>query len=155
MEASLNVIVPHAWHHIRQIRQRVAETLRDCDGAFRDAAIMTASELMENAVKYGEHVAHAKEIVFSLGIHGDRIVIQVKNGAWNVDGVRELQARVRELATTADKGALYMARLEELLAMPTESGKLGIYRIGFEGQFDLECQYEDEIVTMTARRTLP
>ena len=59
---------------------------------------------------------------------------------------------MQELAGAADKQALYLARLEELLANAEESGKLGIYRIGFEGGFDLQLDYTNHVVTVTATR---
>jgi len=39
-----------------------------------------------------------------------------------------------------------------LLAHPDESGKLGVYRIGFEGGFELACEYTKSVVTVTATR---
>ena len=67
-------------------------------------------------------------------------------------GVAELQRRVQEVHGAEDKQALYFARLEELLANADESGKLGIYRVGFEGGFDLQLDYTNNVVTVTATR---
>ena len=78
--------------------------------------------------------------------------IRVANGSTNAHGVAELGRRVEEVQGATDKQALYLARLEQLLAEADESGKLGIYRIGFEGGFDLACDYTNEVVTMTATR---
>ena len=47
------------------------------------------------------------------------------------------------------------ARLEELLMHPSTSAKLGIYRIAHEGRFDIDCTYVNEVVTVTATRSLP
>ena len=113
---------------------------------------MTSSELVENAVKYGESVPAAKTVSFQLEATPEMLRIHVVNGSTNAPGVAELQRRVQELHRTDDKRALYMARLEELLAQADESGKLGIYRIGFEGGFDLQLDYKDHVVSVTATR---
>jgi hypothetical protein len=61
---------------------------------------------------------------------------------------------VQELRDTEDKQALYLARLEALLTQPDgDSGKLGIYRIGFEGGFDVQLDYANDVVSMVATRT--
>jgi hypothetical protein len=113
---------------------------------------MTASELVENAIKYGESVPGAPGVTFSMDVTAGRLSIRVVNGSTNLFGVAELERRVRDLAGAEDKQVLYFARLEQLLAHAEESGKLGVYRIGFEGGFDLALDYQNHVVTVTATR---
>jgi len=153
MRVELNVVVPHAWHNVRNIRERVSQALGESDPGLRSAAVMTASELTENAIKYGEDVIAAPSVAFSLTADDDGVRIQVSNGCLSTDGMRQLQERIDAVTNAPDKAALYMARLEELLANPEESGKLGIYRIAFEGKFDLACSYENQVVTVVATRS--
>ena len=47
---------------------------------------------------------------------------------------------------------LYVARLQELMNNPTQSTRLGLYRIGHEGKFDLDYSYGEQILELTARR---
>ena len=152
MEAHLQLTFAPMWPNVREIRQRVGAALKDCPAQLRSAAVMTASELVENAIKYGESVPAARTVTFSLEATSGEVRIRVANGSTNAHGVAELGRRVEEVRGAADKQALYLARLEQLLAEADESGKLGIYRIGFEGGFDLECDYSNEVVTMTATR---
>jgi hypothetical protein len=91
-------------------------------------------------------------VTFVLEATSALLCIRVINGSTNALGVAELERRVQELRRAEDKQALYMARLEELLARAEESGKLGIYRIGFEGGFDLDLDYTNDVVTVTATR---
>jgi hypothetical protein len=154
MNAHIALTVPHAWHHIRLTRKRVTDALVDADSVLRSAGAMTASELLENAIKYGEDVPAAPNISFSMVAEGGRLQFEVSNGATQTSGVRELQQRIDEVSRAPDKATLYMRRLEQLLANPTESGKLGIYRIAFEGKFDLECRYFDQVVTVIATRVV-
>ena len=152
--ASMNVSLPHTWDHIRQIRGRVSEVLKDGDSALRSAAVMVTSELVENAVKYGEAVPEAPQISVMLKVVDTSITIIVTNGSADASGVAALARRVDEITSAPDKSALYFARLEELMSQPNESGKLGLYRIAFEGEFELQLSYRDQVVKMTATRNI-
>jgi len=152
MEAHLELTFQPMWPNVRKIRQEVGAALEAFSRELRSAAIMTASELVENAIKYGENVPAAPNVTFSLRIHAGQISIRVVNGSANAAGVGELARRVKELTSATNKQTLYMARLEQLLAHSDDSGKLGIYRIGFEGGFDLALDYSNDVVTVTATR---
>jgi hypothetical protein len=152
MDAKLQLAFAPMWPNVRKTRQEVATALEAYGPGVRNAAVMTASELVENAIKYGESVPGAETVKFVLEATPALCRIQVSNGSTNATGVAELSRRVQELARAKDKQALYMARLEELLAHAEESGKLGVYRIGFEGGFELECDYTNHVVTVTATR---
>jgi hypothetical protein len=151
-EARLELSFPPMWPNVRKIRQEVGTVLDACPPDLRSAAMMTASELVENAIKYGESVPAAQAVAFSLQAKPGLLWIRVANGSTNSLGVAELERRVQELGRADDKQALYLSRLEHLLAHSDESGKLGIYRIGFEGGFDLALDYRNEVVTVTATR---
>jgi hypothetical protein len=151
MEEMTRTIQP-LWATVRAVRTEIGERLVSCSTALRSAAMMTASELLENAIKYGESVPQAEWISFSLQASEDRIRIQVVNGSTNRAGVDVLLARVEELASVSDKSALYLNRLQELISNPEESGRLGLYRIAFEGGFDLSCEYAEGVVKVTAVR---
>jgi len=153
MQAHLQLTFEPAWPNVREIRQQVGTALEDCPEQLRNAAIMTSSELVENAVKYGESVPEAKTVTFQLEATPKLLRIRVVNGSTNAPGVAELQRRVQELRRAQDKRALYLSRLEELLNQADEGGKLGIYRIGFEGGFDLQLDYTNHVVSVTATRT--
>lgn len=152
--ASVNVSLPHTWDHVRQIRGRVAEVLKEADSSLRSAAVMVTSELVENAVKYGEAVPAAPRISVALTVNETAIIVKVTNGSPDSSAVAELGRRVDEIMSAPDKSVLYLARLEELMSAPTEAGKLGLYRIAFEGEFDLQLTYREQVVTMTATRKI-
>lgn len=152
MQARLQLTFEPMWPNVREIRRQVGEALEDCPAPLRSAAIMTASELVENAIKYGERVPAAKTVTFVLEATAESLCIRVVNGSTNTVGVAELDRRVQELRRADDKQALYLSRLEQLLADADESGKLGIYRIGFEGGFDLDLDYMNDVVSVTATR---
>lgn len=154
MEHRLNRTIEPAWSTIRTIREEVGQLLEKLPSEPRSATMMTASELLENAVKYGERVPGAPRIVFSLSALEDRIRIQVVNGSTELDCVQELKERIEEVTRAEDKTALYVRRLQELIANPNQNCKLGIYRIGVEGGFDLAYDYVDSMVTVVASRRI-
>ncbi|MBN2196934.1 MAG: hypothetical protein JW751_29285 [Polyangiaceae bacterium] len=122
--------------------------------ALRNAASMVASELLENAIKYGEGVPDAPTIEFSFTLEAGQILIVVRNGATLESNVRRLQEHIEALNRAEDRSSLYLLRLEELLEQPAQNSGLGVYRIGYEGEFDLECTYVDRVVTVTASRSI-
>lgn len=157
MSTHLEREIPIAWSHIREARKLVQEALADRDPELRDAAGMTMSELIENAMKYGEPVPAMPGAKFKLTIDDDVIEIEVQNGVASDDSVANLAATVTAISAAPDqeaREALYVARLQELLDDPSAGGRLGLYRIGFEGQFDLSCTHDGQVVTVKARRTI-
>ena len=143
------------WANVRAVRSSVRERLVEYPSEFNHAATMVSSELLENAIKYGEVVKAAPMVLFHLGLVDDAIQVKVVNGSTDSVAVDELICHVRQVNQSSDKAALYQARLEELLMNPSTSAKLGIYRIAHEGRFDIECTYVNEVVTVIATRSLP
>ena len=144
--------IPHLWKFVSHARAEVGRALSNFTPSVRAATVMTASELIENAMKYGEEVPNLLTIPVRLHADADRITIEVANGAFTRDRVDKLEERLDEIARSTNREELYMNRIRTLLENPTEKGGLGLYRIGFEGGFDLTCTFIDSIVTVTAVR---
>ncbi|WP_437737464.1 hypothetical protein [Sorangium sp. So ce1335] len=154
MQPLLSTSIRPVWSNIRATRASVREALAPYPGALVDAAAMTACELLENAIKYGEEVPAARTILFTLGLFEGRIDIVVVNGCTDQSSVNRLLCRIQSLRDAPNKTDLYVERLQELLACPSESANLGIYRIALEGGFALDATYADEVVTVTASRSV-
>jgi hypothetical protein len=150
----IQIDIEPVWTVVRRIREQVAQALAAYPENVRSATVMTASELVENAVKYGESVPNAATISFSLIASPDSLRVEVTNGSKNTDSVARLRERIAAIVAAPDKTALYMDRLEHLLSTPSESGQLGLYRIAFEGAYELSCTYEESVVTVNAVRRL-
>jgi hypothetical protein len=141
------------WSEVQEVRERVQTLLAHLPEDLRAATVMTASELIENAIKYGESVPAAPQATVVLNHEGDHIEVVVKNGVAAEETVRELLQHVERLSAATDRMALYIERLRELMTSGGLGGsKLGLYRIGWEGGFDLRCDYAERVVTMTATR---
>lgn len=150
-ELHLNVV--GAWNHLHKVRQQVEDLIARWEPSMKRAGAMATGELLENATKYGFEKNGSKDIRLSVRVRPSAISIKVSNASVDPDSVTELRKRVDAIMAADDRQSLYMARLEEILENPEETGKLGLYRIGYEGGFDLECTYENAIVTVTATRS--
>ena len=146
--------IPIAWHHIRDARKLVQDALSEHEDGLRDAVGMTMSELLENAMKYGESVAGMSGASFTLTVTDDEIRIEVKNGIAAPEPLALLRSSIDAIAKAPDKEALYVERLQEILEHPSAGGRLGLFRVAYEGGFDLSCRHDDPIVTVMARRRL-
>lgn len=144
--------IPMAWHHIRDARALVLEALADASPDLRDATGMTISELLENAMKYGESVPGMAGASYSLAVGDELIRIEVKNGVGATETLEQLRTRIDAMAQAEDKEALYIERLQEILENPAAGGRLGLFRIACEGGFDLAFEYDEPIVTVIATR---
>jgi hypothetical protein len=143
------------WAKTRTIRDAVDRVLAGYPQDIRCAAVMVASELIENAIKYGEEVPQAMVIAFALELEQGRLRIETQNGCTDPRAIAGLQACMDELRQAEDKEALYLNRLRELLNNPADSGKLGLYRIAFEGEFTLACHVSSNVITIRAERDCP
>ncbi len=154
MDGRVDLTIRPLWEMVRKLRLQVDAELANYPRDLRSAASMTASELVENSIKYGESVEDAPYIRFSMKIEDGTISIRTVNGCMDDAGVALLMSRVEETSHTADRAALYIARLEQLAENPSGSAKLGVYRIALEGGFDLACTYENHVVTVIASRSV-
>ncbi|WP_437517888.1 hypothetical protein [Sorangium sp. So ce1099] len=154
MNPLLSTSLSPLWSNLRATRASVREALAQYPSALVDAAAMTACELLENAIKYGEEVPRAPAILFTLSLTEDTISIVTINGCTAPESVERLFCRIQSLRDAPDLQALYVERLQELIGRPGEGANIGIYRIALEGGFALDATYADEVVTVTATRRI-
>jgi len=152
--ALLDMPLRTMWSEVQDVRDKVESLLSDLSPDAREATVMTASELVENAIKYGEPVPAAPHATVSLHRDGNIVRVVVRNGAASEAAARELLAHIERLTAAEDRMALYLDRLRELMTSPGGSSRLGIYRIGCEGGFDLAGDYTDRVMTVTATRVV-
>lgn len=152
MSERFKLQIPMLWQLVRDVREWVGEALKDQAPSLRLAAIMCVSELVENAVKYGDSVANAPCVEIDLAVLPGTLRMSVQNGCSNATSIHELCRRIDELATCPDRTALYLQKLRDLIDRPGDGAHLGIYRIGVEGGFDLSCSVSGYVVTVIATR---
>ena len=157
MSQLLAMEIPPHWQFVRQLKRMVEEALKDCPESVRYSAAMVASELVGNAIKYGDRSEKTPPPTFSLGINGAQIEIEVRNAVKSPEHLSQVQMRLDQMAHSADKAEFYMKRLQELLtdSPKAQGSQLGLYRIGYEGDFDLSYGHADQILTIRATRGIP
>jgi serine phosphatase RsbU (regulator of sigma subunit) len=153
-DVAIEAQIQPVWATVREIRCRLNGELAAYPDRLRYAAGMVASELLENAIKYGESLPGIAQIAFSFVIRAGLCRITVTNGSNSQENISRLRAMVAEVNSAEDKSALYMRRMQELLEHPSERTGLGIYRVGFEGGFELACEACEGIVTVVAARSV-
>jgi len=148
--------IPPTWQFVRQIKRMVEDELKDYPETVRYSAGMVASELVGNAIKYGDKSEKAQPPRFSLDVNGSLVEIAVNNSVKSPEHVSQVQMRLDQMANSANKAEYYMKRLQELLTdtPKVQGSQLGLYRIGYEGDFDLSCSYMDQMLTIKATRGL-
>ncbi len=153
MATDLTLNVPNLWQHVREVRRQVVDALQTLPADVRQAAEMTAAELVENAIKYGVSVPACPEVQLTVRISDETLTIEVANGLGASASMGEFLSRLDALCKSDDKERLYMERLQVLMTDPHASGKLGLYRIGFEGQFDLSHEFDSDEEVLKVRAT--
>ena len=155
MSKQLTWTLPLMWNLLSDLRRGVEEALHSFPQEVRYAASMVAEELVSNAIKHGVSVPGSPSAELTLTVCENRIQIAVTNGVASESVVGDLEQRLAQIAGAESKEQLYMNRLQQMLDDPMQTGRLGLYRIGFEGRFGLTCQYCDHILTVRASREIP
>jgi anti-sigma regulatory factor (Ser/Thr protein kinase) len=151
----IEIEVPIVWEYVRRVRQQVEAALAHLDEDQRSAAVMVASELLENAIKYGVAVPPLSRTRVTLQYSPTQIEIRVDNGLIERGAYERVRALVESMSDDTACERLYLARIQELIDNPFQKNQLGLYRIGYEGKFSLSCNLENQVLSMTARRNLP
>lgn len=150
MSHIIDLDIPKTWKFVRTIKASVEQALADFPKELRYAAGMAASELVGNAIKYGELPPPPH---LTCSVDDKQIVIEVSNRVASEASALDAQRRI-EQANAGHGEELFLGRLQELLTGAGQGGQLGLYRICYEGAFDLSCCYADQVLTITATRGL-
>lgn len=143
------------WNIVRRIREDVKKALAAFPTELRDAGAMAASELIENAIKYAGSMERDAEISFKFQADQTRIYIAATNKVDSPANLSDLVDHIERISRAEDPKSLYIERLAFLINNPeAESTGLGLYRIAYEGAFDLSCMDENGLVTVIAVREI-
>lgn len=154
MAKNLTLEIPATWQFVRNVRRLVEEVLADQPEPVRYAAAMVATELVGNAIKYGEQTPTAPNAKFSISVSNSQVLIEVTNGLKSQERLHEVQRRVEQMTQSQNREQFYLKRLQELLSGSSHGSQLGLYRIGYEGDFNLSFSYDNQVLTVRATRGL-
>lgn len=156
-QLEIDLEIPPLWDTINEIRAKIAEDerIKNHGEEFINASVMVASELLENAVKYGYHNDPGQGVAFNLVVDDESITIEVTNGVPPDFQAEKMLKLVEEIKNSENAELLYTNKLMEIASNPKrgESG-LGLLRIAYEGEFFLDCEYEHPILKIKAKRKI-
>ncbi len=153
MNKNISMDIPVTWQFVRKVKRLIEDELDELPDAFRYSASMVAAELVGNAIKYGETSKSAPQAHFNVSVTPSEMVIEVSNSIKSEENLREVQTRIDQLSVSSNRETLYLKRLEELLSGNSQGSQLGLYRIGYEGEFDLSYTYTNHEHVLTIRAT--
>ena len=148
-------IIQPLWENVQEIRDEVGTKIGDIGDEYRDAAQMVASELVENAVKYGLTVNSESDvgIEFLLQVNDYEIIIKVTNCVESEHDLVNVKRHIDAVNATEDPQQLYIQRLSELMENEGKGiSQLGLFRIAYEGGFSLSYKIVDKDLTVKAYR---
>ena len=158
MVETLKLNIPPRWEENESVRVRTAGFLRShgVDADTSNAISMVASELTENANKYGSYSApSAPQIEVEIALDPTSIVVEVRNpvGAANAANLERLDEMIQHIRGYQDPFEVYVERLREVSGQRLDSAEsgLGLVRVAFEGQSILDFYVNDnDILAVSA-----
>ena len=154
----IDLPVQNEWSNVDLVRTSL---LGCCHAIFTDTEgcqsfATVASELMENAIKYGDWneggVRHMHLRVWG-DAHSASVQVEQPIVA-GADSVNELLAMIAWLNTFADPEDAYRARMLEIAAAPEGATKLGLARIFYEGRCRLAAEIDGTTLRVTGVTSL-
>ncbi len=142
------------WSIVKHIRDNIESIVEAKDPDLADACKMTASELVENAVKYGCSAGKTRGIEFHFSINSTEARIVVSNGIIHHSDVENVKFHIDAINASESPQDLYIQRLNTLLENPElNQSQLGLYRIAFEGEFCLSYEHDEQLNVLTITAT--
>ena len=156
-DVAINVSIKPTWSIVSEIQKKCTDFMQS-QGKNKDlteATMMTVTELIENAVKYGTEKPGGGNIEFELHADNKKVSITVSNGINSDNDIMMLVDHIEKIKTTGDPSRLYTEWLMELMENPKPGvSQLGIFRIAYEGEFVLDYKYENKVLTILANRNI-
>jgi hypothetical protein len=142
----IDLPVRNEWSNIELIRTAIlncfAAVFNDIDDCRAIATVI--SELLENAIKYGEWVSD-EEPALRLAVEGgqDRVVVTVEHPVQPAsESLSTLMETLQWLRNFKTPEEAYRVRLSEFAEAPADGGpsRLGLARIAYEGNCSLSAE---------------
>jgi len=152
---SRRIEIPLVWDSVGKIRLETGMLFSSFDAPVRDAAIMVASELTENIVKYGAPLDGEAVGFVSFEIQDDQFSITSHNAVSSDNNLDAVQTILEQIADSSDPRELSLSRLRELIeGKVTGPSQLGLLRVATDGGCALNHSYADTVLTIVAERKL-
>ncbi len=150
----LNYSIKPIWDNIDEISEKISSILQGYNSVLIVTTIHIATELIENAVKFGSYVQD-EGINFTLTANESQIQIEIVNKICNQEDYNSLKKIIDQIEFADDPMQLYTNRLLTLLNdISIGKSQLGLFRIAAEGNFTLGHHLENNILTVTATKNI-
>lgn len=157
MNKEIVMSIKPEWDNIESARIKAEGFLKSngLEDDVIDAIIMIISELLENAIKYGNFSSGLSEITASITISERDITVEVKSPVKDEDDqhFRRLDKMIQWVRGYQNPFEAYIEKIKEISHQPiddTQSG-LGIVRIAYEGQSIIDFFVNDNnIISVSA-----
>jgi len=152
MAKTLHYELSPCWNTFESIFHDIESIIKDTNDLL-PAIKMVSTELLENAIKYGEF-GDGSSINYYL-TNNEFIQISVSNRVKNKVHLDILKSQIEKIQKSNDVGELYKSRLQELMeGVSFGESMLGLLRIAYEGEFSLEYDYINDLLTVIAKRKI-
>jgi hypothetical protein len=143
------------WSVISEVQERIRIAMEGMKKSNIEFTSMVASELLENAIKYGVSNENLRQVGLDFELENNYIIIKVKNAVIQSERLDAFKEMMQKIITSQDKKKLYLERLKEIMDNPLQNGsRLGLYRIVSEGEFNLNFKLENDVLEMIAEKKL-
>ncbi|MEM7183422.1 MAG: diguanylate cyclase, partial [Spirochaetota bacterium] len=149
----INYNLSSSFSIIDSIHRTIKKKIEKIKPELIDHAVMVTTELCENAIKYGVDISEREKMQYTCNLANDTIEIKVKNGLLDRSKFEKIKERIDTINAADDVYELYVNRLQELMSgINSDKSQLGLLRIVYEGKFNLDYDYSDNILTLIAVR---
>ncbi|MCP4350716.1 MAG: hypothetical protein GY795_35050 [Desulfobacterales bacterium] len=145
---SVSCHIKPVWDSLEQIINKTESSLENLGSELSDASIMAATELVENAIKYG----NSKTMIEFAITADDQIRITVSNTIRAQQDYEEVKYLIDKISRSDDLYALFTERLLDISKTDNKyvRTRLGLIRIAYEGRFEMTYNLKDDFLTITA-----
>lgn len=142
------------WSNIHIVQDKLEKRLKKEDKGYIDNIKMVAGELLENSVKYYMKYNIKKPVDFVFE-KDKEITISIKNQWVKDDDILSLIKVIARINESINPYNLFLERLQEILDNRIKGeSKLGLLRIASEGGFSLSYEYNNERLSIYAKKRI-
>jgi hypothetical protein len=153
----LELPIEPQWQNVDLLRLAILNCLHAVfgDPELSESVGIVTSELLENAIKYGDW-AHgpAKFLVLSARGHGNEVLVEVASpvheGSPHLANIASTIEWIRRFPTAREA---YVARMRAIAEEPDGQSRMGLVRIAYEGPCNIDATHEKGM--MMVRATIP
>lgn len=154
MTHELELALQPDWQEVERLNDQAMRFLSEAGmtDAEVDTYTMVICELAENSIKYGDS---SQPVMLSVRVDTGTVSVQVRNKVHSgaQSNLRELDQTLQWIRGVQDPYQAYLERVRELSREPIANARscLGLIRIMYEGQADVDFVLDDDTLNVSAQ----